>query len=272
MKDNKILAVLVNFGEEQLDYLQDVVNSLKSFKKYNVTVIVQSNIPLKIEGVDKVNIVKLEDYQLLPLTCRKEIWDRKDNYDVFLFGENDHLFKEHHIDKHIEYTSILPKNRITGLIQYEENEFGKYYPGYHNDFEWDYNSVEIYQGKVFAHFNNTHQATFILTRQQLIQVGRAFNFEKLVDEYAFIKRLKRKLKQYLGLPIKKPNRYSVKSKVNTDVYEYGGMKKVICISEFEDNLIHHLPNIYIDGLRGRNKFRSDATKMQDALNKLLNSL
>ena len=123
-KQQSLLAVLVNFGEEQLDYLQDVVNSLKSFKKYNVTVIVQSNIPLKIEGVDKVNIVKLEDYQLLPLTCRKEIWDRKDDYDVFLYGENDHLFKEHHIDKHIEYTSILPENRITGLIQYEENEFG----------------------------------------------------------------------------------------------------------------------------------------------------
>lgn len=123
-KQQSLLAVLVNYGDEQLQYLKKVVDELKRFKNYDVTIIIQSNIPLTIIDVDLVNVIQLEDYQLLPLTCRKEIWDRKDNYDVFLFGENDHLFKEHHIDKHIEYTSILPENRITGLIQYEENEFG----------------------------------------------------------------------------------------------------------------------------------------------------
>ena len=51
------------------------------------------------------------------------------------------------------------------------------------------------------------------------------------------------------------------------------MKKVICISEFESNLIHHLPNIYIDGGPGeveyRVKQRSEEKRMQDALIKLL---
>ena len=32
--------------------------------------------------------------------------------------------------------------------------------------------------------------------------------------------------------------YSTKCKVNTDIYEYCGMKKIICISEFEDNIIN----------------------------------
>ena len=44
MKKNKVLAVLVNYSNEQLEYLQQVVSRLKSFKKYEVTVMVNSNI------------------------------------------------------------------------------------------------------------------------------------------------------------------------------------------------------------------------------------
>ena len=40
--------------------------------------------------------------------------------------------------------------------------------------------------------------------------------------------------------------YSVKCKVNTDIYQFCGMKKVICVSEFDKNLIHHLPDRYIN--------------------------
>ena len=36
----KILAVIVNYGDEQLNYLEQVVHELKSFIKYDVTVIV----------------------------------------------------------------------------------------------------------------------------------------------------------------------------------------------------------------------------------------
>ena len=47
------------------------------------------------------------------------------------------------------------------------------------------------------------------------------------------------------------------------------MKKLICISEFEDNLIHHLPNIYINGDLNRAKLGSGNDKMELAIKKLL---
>ena len=257
MKQKKILAVLVNYGEEQLNYLEQVVQELKSFKKYNVTVIVNSNIKLDISDIDHVNVVELNDYQLLPLTCKQVLWHYRDDFDIFLFGENDHLFKEHHIDKYLEYTSILPENRIAGLIQYEENETGRYYPAYHAHYDWDYNNVEEYAGKKFAHFTNIHQATFIITKDQLDKIGEMYDFT-----------------QFFGV-----SHYSVKCKVNTDIYQFCGMKKMICISDFEDNLIHHLPNVYIDGADGyikedgsigrRAKQRSDNNRMLQALTKLL---
>lgn len=246
-----ILAVLVNYGEDQLQYLQQVVSELKSFKKYDVTIFVNSNIPLDmIEGIDYVNVIELDDYQLLPLTCKQVIWNYRDEFDIFLFGENDHLFKEHHIDKYLEYTSILPNNRIAGLIQYEENKTGRYYPAYHAHYDWDYNSVEEYGGKKFAHFTNIHQATFIITKEQLHKIGEQHNFT-----------------QFFG-----QSHYSVKCKINTDIYQFCGMKKMICISEFEDNLIHHLPDRYIDHQpeKGTSKLLiKDENKMDISISLLL---
>lgn len=272
----KVLAVLVNYGNEQLSYLEEVVKELKGFEKYNVTVIVNSNIPLDIPGIDKVNVYKLEDYQLLPLTCRKIIWKNKDDFELFLYGENDHLFIEKHLDNHILYSKILPKNRISGLIQIEKDGDNIYYPGYHSGkdyaFEWDFKSVETHKGKKFAYFSNLHQATFILTREQLLQVGKKINFINLVNENqnALLLNLKRKLRRYFKINFKnKKQIYSVKCKVNTDIYKFGGFKKVICITDFKDNLIHHLPNLYIDGIDGRKKLRSDSKRMDESLERLL---
>lgn len=257
-KFKNLLVVLVNYGEEQLQYLQRVVSELKSFKKYDVTIFVNSNIPLNnIEEIDYVNVIELDNYQLLPLTCKQVIWNYKNDFDIFLYGENDHLFKEHHIDKYLEYTNILPKDRIAGLIQYEKDETGRYYPAYHAHYDWDYNSVEEYGGKKFAHFTNIHQATFILTKEQLHRIGEQYDFTKFFGE----------------------SHYSVKCKVNTDIYQFCGMKKLICISEFEDNLIHHLPNVYINGDYGyinddgtigkRTKQRSEEGRMKNAVERLL---
>jgi GR25 family glycosyltransferase involved in LPS biosynthesis len=254
-KQNKIkknvLAVLVNYGYEQIEYLNKVITELKNFKKYNVNIIVNSNVPINNPLVDSVNIFdNMQNYQLLPLTCRTTIVDNINNFDFFIYGENDHLFKEIHLDKHLEYYEILPKNRISGLIQYEENYEGRFYPAYHKNYEWDFNSVEIYDNKIFAHFTNVHQASFILTKEQLLTISKKHNFKNFFGE----------------------SKYSVKCKVNTDIYDFCDMKKMICISEFKDNLIHHLPNLYINGDLGRQKNqRSDNKKMVESLITLFNS-
>ena len=131
-------------------------------------------------------------------------------------------------------------------MQYEENEEGRFYPAYHENWVWDTWNVEIYNGLRFCHFLNIHQASFILTQQQLLDIGKKFDFTG-----------------YFG-----DDSYSTKCKVNTDIYEYCGMKKIICISEFEDNIIHHLPNYYASGKNGRHKFGASEETMQKDLEKM----
>jgi len=237
-KPLRLLAVLVNYGEDQLQYLYRVIKGLKSFQKYDVTVVVNSNIPLDDCEADKINLIKLDDYQMLPMTCRSTIWNNRDDFDVFLFGENDHLFREVNVDRYLEYESILPKNRISGLLQFEDYDGKKFFPAYHGRYDWDYGSLEIHEGKKFAHFTNLHQATFILSKEQLLRIGAMHDFTNYFS---------------------KSGSYSSKCRTNTDIYQFCGMKKLICLTDFEDNLIQHLPGIVLG--RHNKKFKGNKKKM-----------
>ena len=243
----KILVVIASYGKEQLGYLQRMVEEFRSFRKYNVTIVVNSDQMISIPGVNRVNVKQLDNYQLLPLSCRETIWNNKNKFDLYIFSENDHLFREHHIDKFLEYNDILPSARIAGLLQYEEYPDGLWFPAFHASYGWDANSVEEYGGKLFAHFTNIHQASFIITNKQLMEIGAKYPFGSFFE----------------------PSHYSQKCKTNTDIYQFCGMKKVICISELTSNIIHHMPNIYKNGENNRLKLGSHESKMFDEVEKII---
>jgi hypothetical protein len=241
-----VLAVLVNYGDEQLNYLDIVLKELKSFQKYQITTLVVSNTPINNTHIDELILIEyLPNFNYLPILCREVIYNYKDQFDYYIFNENDHLIKEIHLDKFIKYNNILPENRIAGLIQYEvDNNGNKHYPAYHAGFEWDFDFIEEYGKLKFAHFSNVHQACFIITNLQLNNIGEKF-------------------KTTIGNSI-----YGIKERTNSDIYENCGMKKLICLSEFGDNLVHHLPNLYIGGENGRAKLGSDDIRMKQSINKL----
>jgi len=243
----KILVAISNFGTEQLTHLEKVVEELKNFKKYKVTIIVNSDIPLNIKGIDLVNIIKLDNCLNLPLTCRQVLLTNKDDFDLFIFNENDHLFQEHHIDNYFKYVDILPSTAISGLLRYEKNEHTTSYPDYHAHYTWDYNSVVQYGGKVFAHFTNLHQGCFMLTKSQINEISSKHDFTLFFGS----------------------STYGPRERTNTDIYQLYGKNKLICISDFKENIIHHLPNTYITPNNGRVSFGTVEERMIKNINQIL---
>ncbi|MUP44171.1 hypothetical protein E0K83_00240 [Gramella sp. BOM4] len=269
----RVLAVIVNYGTEQLSFLNQMVSALNEFGKYDIDIIVHSNEALDINGVKEVKVFGLDDYRYLPATCRKTISENKDLYDLYFYSENDLLIREKHFDNFLSYSKILPSNRIPGLIRFELKNGQKIFPDYHGNFDWQYNSVEKYNGKVFAHFTNLHQASFLLTNRQLNKVVNKFDFGKLVEDRIPIRyKIKRKIRYWLGLKTKKYYIYDVLCKTCTDIYQYGGLKKVICISEFDENMIHHISDIYAKGDKGKYLVMADEKIMNNALDQLQKKL
>ena len=168
----KVLVVIVNFGRSQLKYLDIMIQKFKSMT-FDVDIVVHSNISLPYEGIEII-IEKLDDYQKLPFTTRKTIYERQNDYDLFIYSENDHLITQKNIESFLEVTKILPDNYIAGFIQYENHNGKLFYPAYHTSFGWEEDSAFKIGEYIFAHFNNVHQASYILTRDQLHKVIENF--------------------------------------------------------------------------------------------------
>ncbi len=267
----KFLVTLVNYGEEQLNYLNQVIDSFKSFdeSKYEIDIIVHSNIDINRNDVEVViheepptfltganEIVK--DWLYFPWVCRQTIYDRRNDYDIFLYNENDHLYTQKNVDAFLEVSRILPYDKVAGFIRYEEYpemKMGKYYPDYYYMNEWRFNSTFKIRNEMFAEFSNLHHGGFLLTKAQL---------NKVIENSVIFTGESKFLNPFRKIEI---SQYMPRERACVDVYE-SGLTKVIPISRFEDFCIHHLPNVYLKrhGVEG-GKF--DNNVMQPAINKML---
>ena len=226
VKKTRFLVVLANYGDEQLNHLCRVVEEFQKFDsdRFHVDIVIHSNDHFAVESLNACEfaICRPENPHMIPSSCRRTIYERRQDYDLFLYSENDQLYRQTQIEAFIECTNILPENRIAGFLRYEESgdDRGRIYPDYFGAFRWKPRSVEVHGGKLFARFTNIHHAGFLLMKQHLDRVIERTDF----------------------LEIRPP--YNLKCSVGTNPYEYGDMTKMICISELERFLTHHLPDKY----------------------------
>ena len=251
-KKTRFLVVLANYGSDQLDYLCRVVSEFRSFDsaRFHVDVVIHSDEPYAIEPLASCEfaICRPHNPHLLPSSCRRTILERCQDYDLFLYSENDQLYRQDQVDAFLECSGVLPDDRIAGFIQYEQSgdKRGRVFPAYFGAFRWKPRSVEVYGGKVFARFTNLHHAGFLLTKKHL---------QRVIEHTDF-------------LEIRPP--YNLKCSVGTNPYEYGGMAKVICISEFERFLTHHLPDKYAKNMNPVFDVQDDR-QMQRDIRRLMRS-
>jgi SAM-dependent methyltransferase len=201
-----------------------LLEEYRSIRGYDVDIVVHSNIPKDL-GPDIEVIVGLpsDDPWSLPFAHKQLFSERRNDYDLFIYSEDDTLLREANIDAFADATRVLPDDCIAGFLRYEVDPDGrKYFSSMHSHYHWDIRSVTRHGGAVFAHYTNDHSACYILTSDQLARaIGSG---------------------GYLLPPGKR--RYGMPETAATDPYSWCGMKKLICISRFDDFCLHHLPNVY----------------------------
>ena len=243
----KMLAVLVNFGVEGLNHLYQTIDSLKSFdSRYTVDIVVHSNVSVGRDDIREIVHTEAPwgDWLNLPWKCRETLHQERENYDLYLYAEHDHLFTQRNIDAFLEITPFLSDAQIAGFIEWENAPHGeRFYPAWHADYGWGESFTN--DAGTFAKFTNLHQGSFLATRRQL---ARAI----AVGKEAFLDPQRR----LFSSP------YGIRERCNTDFYDTG-FKKVIPVSRFEDFLIHHLSDHYY-GVYG--------TKCDSEMNKALAEL
>ena len=220
----KILVTIANFGIKNLGYLRTLIAEYRSMP-YEVDLLVLSNIPKDL-GPDIQIVVGLptKDPWSLPFAHKKLFAERMDDYDRFVYSEDDTLITDRNIQAFLKATELLPETEIAGFIRYEVAPDGtKYYSTIHSSHHWDPHSVKTVGEYTFACYTNEHSGSFLLTRDQL---------KKAIDSGGFLQDARE-------------GRYDMLVTAATDPYTQCGFKKMICISHLDDFCLHHLPNVYL---------------------------
>src|SRR5579864_7155130 len=247
----KVLVVIASWGTKNDQYLSRLVLEYRSMS-FDAHIVVLTNVEREI--APGVEVVTVDLKKLNPGSFRRVIsaarypwsilreyreWkrhmdfpfahkqifaDRMNDYDLFVFSEDDTLVTEKNLRAFQEVSAVLPDNEIPGFLRFEESVDGsRNFPEVHGIFHWDPESVRLRGDNTLAFFTNEHAACYVLTRQQL---------RRAIESKGF-------------LVYPHTEKYDLLCTAATDPYTQCGLQKLICISRLDEFLINHLPNKYI---------------------------
>jgi SAM-dependent methyltransferase len=223
----RILVAIASYGTKNDLYLTQLIREYQSMS-FTVDIVVFSNIRKEVgHGVQIMVGLPAKNPWSLPFRHKQLFTDRLNDYDVFIYSEDDVLISEKNIRAFLQGSSVLPEDEIAGFFREERESNGKRnYPEVHGHYHWDTRSVKSRSEFTFAHFTNEHSACYILTRHHLKRAVESGGF--LVGPHQ--------------------SKYDLLCTAATDPYTQCGFKKMICISHFQDSMVCHLPNKYFGKL------------------------
>ena len=193
---------------------------------FEVDIVVLSNIAKQVAPSVEVVVVDLKGKNpwSLPFPHKQIFADRKNDYDLFLYSEDDTLVTEKNILAFLELSAALPEGEVPGFLRFEQGADGSVnFPEIHGRFHWDPLSVRRRGAYTLAFFTNEHAACYLLNRQQLHRAIASGGF--LVGPHQ--------------------GNYDLLCTAATDPYTQCGTQKLICISRIDEFMIRHLPNKYV---------------------------
>lgn len=220
----RVLVAIASHGTSNDCYLERVIREYRTMS-FAVDIVVLSNIDKRARsGVECIVGQPARNPWSLPFVHKKLFAERHDQYDLFLYSEDDILITEKNIRAWLDVTPFLSLDEVAGFLRVEFGEDGeRNYPDIHAHFHWDPSSVRRRGDYVLAHFTNEHAACFILTRDQLENALHSGGFDVAPHE----------------------GKYDLACSAATDPYTQCGLTKLVPVSHLEDFTVHHLTNRYV---------------------------
>lgn len=220
----KILVAIANHGAGNRQYLDRLLAAYRAMPA-EVQVVVLSNIPKDVgPGVEVRVGVPSENPWSLPFAHRALFLERLEEYDYFIYSEDDTLLTWPVLEAFIRAESVLEPTEIAGFLRTEVGPDGRlYYSTCHSFFRWLPGSVRVRGGEVWARYSNEHSACFVISRRQLRQVIA-----------------------HGGFPVEShEGRFDMLCSAATDVYTKGGLERLVSVDRLAAFQLPHLPNKYI---------------------------
>ena len=219
----KMLVAIASYGEKNMALLREVIRRYREMA-FAVDIVVISNAPKDLgPGVEVIVGLPIDNPWSLPFAHKSVFAERANDYNLFLYTEDDMGVTEAHIHAFLAATPALAPDEIAGFMRYEIDDTGAHYLlDVHGRFHWQPDSGRRRGDYTVAEFTNEHAALYLLTQAQLKKAILSGNFLRPPCE----------------------DRHDMLCTAATDPYTVCGFRKVICISALEDFLVHHMSNRY----------------------------
>ena len=220
----KILVAIASYGSKQDHYLQQLLRSYRSMS-FDVHLVVLSNIAKELGPDVELKIgLPTKDPWSLPFGHKQLFADRVNDYDLFIYSEDDMLISERNLRAFVDSCAVLNSDEISGFIRSESDEHGnEYFCDAFDQWHWEAHSVVERGGQTFASFTNEHSACYVVNRAQLKHCIASGGF--LIPPHQ--------------------DRHDLLCAAATDPYTRCGLRRLINVSRFDDFLVPHLSNKYV---------------------------
>jgi 2-polyprenyl-3-methyl-5-hydroxy-6-metoxy-1,4-benzoquinol methylase len=220
----RVLVAIASYGEKNLKFLKQIIHNYQSMAM-DVDVVVFSEAPKALGPAVKLVVgLPSKNPWSLPVAHKPFLAHAVDQYDLFIYSEDDVEVSESNILAFLRATPVLESDEIAGYLRFEIGAGDTpLLTDVHGAFRWKPESVRRRGEYVIAEFTNEHAGFYILTRAQLQQAIASGGFLK---------------EPYEG-------RYGLPETAATDPYTVCGLRKVVCISALDDFLLHHMSNLYV---------------------------
>jgi len=223
----RVLVAIASYGERNDEYLRRLIAEYRSMS-FPVHIIVLSDRQKDVgPEIELVVGLPTSDPCSLPFAHRNLFAKRLNDYDVFIYSEDDTLITEKNIESFVQLSDVMPDDELPGFLRFEHDDSGNIgYPEFHGHYHWDTASVRKRGEYTLACFTNLHSACYALTREQL---------KRAIESGGFLV---------------KPHqeKYDLCCSAATDPYTQCGFQKLMCISHLGNFLVHHLSNKYVGTL------------------------
>jgi 2-polyprenyl-3-methyl-5-hydroxy-6-metoxy-1,4-benzoquinol methylase len=221
-----ILVAVASYGTKQDHFLRRVV---AEYRKLSMPcrIVVLSDRPKPVDDAEVLVGLPSPNPYSLPFAHRRLFAENVDNYDLFIYTEDDTLLTSAHIDAFLDIQRHLREDEILGFIRSETAPNGeRYITTIHRHFRWLPETVDARGDELVVQLSNQHSGCFMATRAQLKRALASGGF--LVEPHDGV--------------------YGMLETAASDIYKQCGLRRVICVSRIHEFIVPHLANKYFDRL------------------------